>query len=113
VAQPDSEISAKIQEYAATLGPQLVFMGIEPDENTALNRLRRGEVDVVAVTPPDAYNTIRNSQHATFILYNHEIDPLQVDYVRYFGQVYIDEVNRRILLSITEQGQRDAGLPGG
>jgi ABC-2 type transport system permease protein len=83
-------------------------MGVTSNEQEALDRLRRGEVDLVAVTPPNAYDTIRSNQRAIFTLYHHEIDPFQVDYVNYFGQVYIDEVNRRVLVSITEQGQKDA-----
>ncbi|HEX9028628.1 MAG TPA: hypothetical protein VF823_05590, partial [Anaerolineales bacterium] len=108
VADPNGPIAKQIQEYATTLGPQLVFMGVTSDENAAMDRLRRGEVDLVAVTPSDAYQTIRSSKQAVFTLYHHEIDPFQVDYVTYFGQVYIDEVNRRVLLSITQQGQKDA-----
>ncbi|HEX7973864.1 MAG TPA: ABC transporter permease [Anaerolineales bacterium] len=108
VAGANTSIARQIQEYATTLGPQLVFMGVTSDENAAMDRLRRGEVDLVAVTPSDAYQTIRSSKQAVFTLYHHEIDPFQVDYVTYFGQVYIDEVNRRVLLAITQQGQKDA-----
>jgi ABC-2 type transport system permease protein len=33
---------------------------------------------------------------------------LEAEYVRVFGQVYVDEINRRVLQTITEEGQRDA-----
>jgi len=108
VVQDGSPLKDKIEEYAKTLGPQLIYMGVTTDESAALQRLRDGEVDVVAVTPPDAYQTIQNSSQAVFTLYHHEIDPFQVDYVQYFGQVYIDEVNRRVLLTITQQEQQNA-----
>ena len=108
VAAENSPIRQQIEQYASTLGDQLIYMGVTSNEQEALDRLRRGEVDLVAVTPPRAYDTIRSNQRAIFTLYHHEIDPFQVDYVNYFGQVYIDEVNRRVLVSITEQGQKDA-----
>lgn len=108
VVPEGSELAQQIEENAATLGPQLIFEGTTPDEAQALERLYEGEVDVVAVTPPDAFDQVRASQQATFILYHHEIDPFQVDYVNYFGQIYIDEVNHRVLLAITQEGQTEA-----
>lgn len=109
VAQSDSPIARQIDEYATTLGPQLIYRGVTGDTEQALELLRRGEVDVVAVTPNNAQDKIRNNEQAVFTLYHREIDPFQVDYVTYFGQIYIDEVNRRVLTAITEEGQSDAG----
>ncbi len=108
VVQKDSPIKGQIEQYAKTLGPQLIYAGVTSDEAEALEDLRQGRIDLVAVAPTNAYETIRNSKQAVFILYNHEIDPTQISYVKYFGQVYIDEVNRRVLLAITEQGQKEA-----
>jgi ABC-2 type transport system permease protein len=109
VAQPGSALSLQVQEFATTLGPQLLFMGVTPSELEAQTRLSRGEVDLVVITPPDAYETIRDNRQATFTLLHDELDPFQQDYIRVFGQVYTDEVNRRILLRITEEGQTEAG----
>lgn len=108
VVQDQSGLAREIEEYATTLGEQLIYMGVTPDPEAALNLLRQGEVDVVVVTPFDAEEQIRNSQQAVFILYHQEIDPFEADYVTYFGQIYIDEVNRRVLLQITQEGQADA-----
>lgn len=108
VVQQGSPIQGEIEQYATSLGPQLVFAGVTSDQEEALRRLRRGEVDLVTVTPVDALQKIQNSEPAVFTLYHREIDPVQVDYVRYFGQVYMNEVNRRVLVSITEQSQSDA-----
>jgi ABC-2 type transport system permease protein len=108
VAEPGSPIAAQIEEFATSLGPQLIFEGVISDRAGAIARLRRGEVDLVAIAPEDAYETIRSNQKAEFTLYHYEIDPFQHDYVNYFGQVYVDEVNRRILRAVTEQGQQDA-----
>ncbi|HEX2981728.1 MAG TPA: ABC transporter permease, partial [Anaerolineaceae bacterium] len=40
--------------------------------------------------------------------YHNEIDPAQVGYIEYLGQLYVDELNRRVLSSIAQQGQQDA-----
>jgi ABC-2 type transport system permease protein len=108
VVPEDSALSQQIEENAATLGPQLIFEGITANEAQALQRLHDGEIDLVAVTPEDAFEKIQSSEQAAFVLYHYEIDPFQVDYVNYFGQVYIDEVNRRVLLAITQEGQTEA-----
>jgi len=108
VVDEGSEIAQRIQEYATSLGPQLIFAGITGDEAEAKKKLLQQQVDLVAVAPPNAYQVIRNSQQAIFTLYHNEIDPFQVDYVNVFGQVYVDEVNRRILQTITQRGQSEA-----
>ncbi|HBY95899.1 MAG TPA: hypothetical protein DEP84_18415 [Chloroflexi bacterium] len=108
VAEKGSPIARQIQDYATTLGPQLIFMGVTDTQDAAIQRLRRGEVDLVAVAPTNAYETIRNNQQAVFTLYHNEIDPFQAEYVKYFGQIYVNEVNRRVLRTITQEGQSQA-----
>jgi ABC-2 type transport system permease protein len=108
VAHPQSTLAQQIEEFAPTLGPQLIYEGVTADGVAALDRLALGEVDVVALAPEDAYGQIRNNEQATFTLYHYEIDPFQVDYINYFGQAYVDEVNRRVLQEVASSGQRDA-----
>jgi ABC-2 type transport system permease protein len=108
VVHEGSPLVAQIEEYATSLGEQLVYMGVTHDGALALELLQRGDVDVVAVTPADANQTIQNNEQAVFILYHREIDPFQVDYVNYFGQIYVDEVNRRVLREMAVQGQQEA-----
>ncbi|MBA3533249.1 MAG: ABC transporter permease [Ardenticatenales bacterium] len=108
VVEPGSALEQKIKEYASSLGPQLIYVDATSDQEEALRQLRRQSIDLVAVAPPDAYETIRNSQQAVFTLYHNEVDPLQADYIQYFGKIYIDEVNRRVLRSITDEGQNEA-----
>jgi ABC-2 type transport system permease protein len=108
VTEPGSGLEHQVQEFATSLGPQLLFMGVTPSEAEARERLRRDEVDLVVITPADAYETIRDNQQARFILLHNELDPFQQDYIHVFGQVYTDEVNRRILHRITEEGQTEA-----
>ncbi|MCB0163650.1 MAG: ABC transporter permease, partial [Anaerolineae bacterium] len=38
----------------------------------------------------------------------YEIDPMQKDYISVFGEVYINEINRRVLLQATQQGQQES-----
>lgn len=108
VADPQGPVAAQIRDYASSLGPQLIFVGITADAAEAEERLRHGEADAVVLTPDDIYSLLRNSQRVTFTLLHDEIDPLRVDYIRAFGQVYVDEINRRVLQSATAAGQSNA-----
>jgi ABC-2 type transport system permease protein len=106
--QQEGQLADQIKEYATSLGPQLIFAGVTSDENAARAALLHQQVDLVVLTPPDPYGSIQQNQQATFTLLHHEIDPLQVDYIKYFGEVYVAEVNRRVLQSVAEQGQARA-----
>jgi ABC-2 type transport system permease protein len=108
VVQKDSAIKSQLEQYATTLGPQLIYVGAISDEGDALKELRQGKVDLVAVAPLDAYKTIQSNKQAVFVLFHREIDPQQVSYVQYFGSAYIDEVNRRVLVAVTQRGQKEA-----
>jgi len=106
---PDSSVmQQQIQEFATTMGPQLLFMGVTTNEAVARESLRDGKVDLVVIVPPNPTASIRNNEQAVFTLLHNEIDPLQASYVQYFGQLYVAEVNRRILQRITQQGQSQA-----
>jgi ABC-2 type transport system permease protein len=109
VISQDSPFAAQVQEFAQTIGPAIVYEGIIPDRNAALAKLARNEVDMVIVVPNDPLELIRNNQQAVLEMYHNEIDPIQVDYVKQVGNLYVDALNRRILQSVTAQNQQEAG----
>jgi ABC-2 type transport system permease protein len=105
VVEEGSPLNETIQRYATSLGPQLIYAGVSNDLEEAKEKLGRNEVDLIALIPPDPYNTIRSNNQAVFELYHKEIDPFQSDYIRVFSRVYVDEVNRRVLRYATSAGQ--------
>jgi ABC-2 type transport system permease protein len=107
VAAEDNELRQNIEEFATSLGPQLIFEGITSDARAAVNRLAEGEVDMVVVPPANVDDLIRQSEQAVFTIYHNEIDPAQVNYIEYLGRNYIDEVNRRVLGQFAQQAQQD------
>ena len=108
VMQEGDPLEKQVEEQISTLGPDLIYEGTTTDREAAMKQLRQGNVDVVVVIPPDALQTIQNSQQAVVQFYHNEIDPYQASYVEYFGGAYIDEVNRRIVRTYAEQGQENA-----
>ena len=108
VVPEDPDLRQEVEDYATSLGPQLIYEGMIADEERAMNALKTAAVDVVVVIPADARQSILNDEQAVVNLYHNEIDPSQVGYIELFGSVYIDEMNRRILRSAAQQGQEEA-----
>ncbi|MGC9358329.1 MAG: ABC transporter permease, partial [Anaerolineae bacterium] len=98
----------EIEEYGTTLGPSLAYAGMTRDRSEALEKLRQGEVEMVAIAPAQIYETLLSGKQAMFTLYHSELDPAQAEYVSYFSRIYIEEVNRRVLQRVALRGQQDA-----
>ena len=97
-----------IEAQLATFAVNLIYEGTTPDLNVALQQLKAGNLDMVAVVPPKALQDIQNNQQAVIQFYHNEIDPTEINYVNYFSGVFIDEMNRKILLTYATQGQENA-----
>ncbi len=109
VLKEGSPFAAQVQEFAKTIGPAIIYEGIIPDRNVALAKLARNEVDMVIIVPDNPMEIIRNNQQAVLEMYHNEIDPIQVDYVRQVGRLYVDALNRKVLSSVTAENQQEAG----
>lgn len=107
VAKQGSSFAQNFPQYSKMMEPELVYAGASNNQVEALDRLRRGEVDLVIVAPQNAYNTILSNHQAVFTFYYSEIDPVQVSYIQYIGAVFVDAVNRVVLVSITSNGQQE------
>ena len=101
----EPQVAPQVEQYATNLGPQLQYMGQTVSRDEALQRLRIGQVDMVVVYPPHAYETVQNGSQAVLELYHNEIDPTQAAYVDQLGQVYVGEMNRRILMLFAGQAK--------
>ncbi len=105
----EPDVAPLVEKYATSLGPQLQYVGQTVSKEEALQRLRLGQVDLVVIYPPHAYETVKNGSQATLELYHNEIDPTQAAYVAQLGQVYVGELNRRILLQYAAQAKQQSG----
>ncbi len=101
-------VNEQVQQYGTTLGPQIDYRGIVEDRQAALTDLSMNRVDTVVVIPENIEETIRKNKQPVIELYHHEIDPSQASYVKYVGQIYVDELNRRVLQKTAAQGQEEA-----
>lgn len=95
--------------FTESPNPVIISLGVERDENAALARLARNQADLVVVIPSNPLEAIRNNQQAEFTIYHNEVDPFQIAYIQSVARIYVDEINRRSLQMVTEQGQGEAG----
>lgn len=108
VMSEDSPFRQFLEDYTTSISPLVVYAGVTDNILDAQSQLRDDQVDVVVVLPEDPVTTIRNNEQAVFTIYHHEIDPFQIDYVRVFGRIYVDEVNRRVLSTLAGEGQTES-----
>jgi ABC-2 type transport system permease protein len=108
VVPAGSNVGSLIQQYANSLGPQLIFSGTTNDLNAALAELDNNQVDVVVQVPQNIDGLLSQNQQAVFTLYHNEIDPTQGQYIKYLGTNYINEVNRRVVSAYAQQAQQES-----
>jgi ABC-2 type transport system permease protein len=75
----------------------------------ALAKLALNQTDLVVVIPEKPLETVESNQQAIFAVYHNEVDPFQIAYIQSVARIYVDDVNRRLLQEVTEQGQANAG----
>jgi ABC-2 type transport system permease protein len=107
VIQDNSTLRQEVVTYAKSMGPQLIYAGTVSDPNAAMQALRQGRVDLVVQVPSDAMQSIQNSKQVVISLYHNEIDPNQVGYIQLFGNMYVNELNRRVLSKMVAQEQQN------
>jgi ABC-2 type transport system permease protein len=92
VVNGQNPLAGFVDSFADTLGPAILFQGVEHNKEVALANLALGKSDMVVIVPDNPIETIRNNQRAEFQIYHNEVDPFQIAYIRSVGRLYTDEV---------------------
>ena len=109
VVPPGSPLTSQVRHYGETLGPAIIYDGIVNNKQKALDKLYHNQVDLVVVVPAHPLQTIQNNHQAVLQLYDNEVDPFQVSYIKYIGNLYVEALNRRILYSVIQKDQNKTG----
>lgn len=103
----NNPFAGEMASFTKTVTPAIIYQGVEKNKAAALAKLAAGKTDMIIVVPDHPLEALRNNQQAKFVIYHNEIDPFQISLVHSIGRIYTDEVNRRILMALTAQGQKD------
>jgi ABC-2 type transport system permease protein len=109
VAEDPNSLQGDLKTITETTSPSIVNQGVENNKQLALAKLAMNQTDLVIVIPKNAMETVRQNKQAQFVVYHNEVDPFQVAYIQSVARIYVDDVNRRLLQSVTQQGQENAG----
>jgi len=108
VVEDPNSVQGDMKLFTGSI-PAIANQDIENSKELALANLAINKTDLVILIPNDPFGTVKNNQQAKFIVYHNEVDPFQIAYINSIARLYTDEVNRRILQTLTEQGQANAG----
>jgi ABC-2 type transport system permease protein len=109
VAEDQAILQENSELFTGSASPAIASQEIEGDRDLALAKLALNQTDLVILIPEDPFGTVENNQQAVFTIYHNEVDPFQIAYIQSVARIYVDDVNRRLLQTVTEQGQEDAG----
>lgn len=109
VAEDPNSLQGDLRVITEVSNPALVNQGVEKNKELALAKLAMNQTDLVIEVPANALETVQQNQQAQFTVYHNEVDPFQIAYIQSVARIYVEEANSRLLQSVTEQGQEDAG----
>lgn len=109
VVPASGNYSTNEQDYEKLAGNQIDVADVTTDQNLALDRLKRRDVDVVVVVPRDADQQIARGSQAFLPVFFNEVDPLRRDYITYLTYLYTNEINKQTVAAAASQGQQGAG----
>jgi ABC-2 type transport system permease protein len=108
VVPRDSRMAAEVEQFAEAQSKRLTVVGVQEDEEDALQRLRRGQVQMVLTFPADAERTLRQGQQAHIDVYHDQIDPLETQAIQLFTRTGVDEINQQVLRELVRGSQEES-----
>lgn len=109
VAENPDGLQGNLELFTGSASPAIADQDVESNRELALAKLALNQTDLVIVIPENPLETIESNQQAVFTVYHNEVDPFQIAYINSVARIYVDDVNRRLLQTATEEGQANAG----
>lgn len=108
VAAEDNQIGDEVASRVEELGDKIDFRGVVTDRDEAVDRLRKGRVDIVVIVPEEPVQTVRQGDQAVFTVLHNQLDPFEQATITLVARTTIDTVNRRVLQQLVETGQEES-----
>jgi ABC-2 type transport system permease protein len=109
VAPPDSPIRQEVQRLGqgTPVGAKLLIQDVTADKEAALDQLRTGNVDLVAVVSGSAAEAIRANERETITIYHNRLDPIEAEAITVFTLRLVDEANQQLLANLIGEVQTE------
>ncbi len=105
VVPPDLPLPREIGYYEGLGGGAIRVLEVTEDVESARERLRKEEVDVVVIAPAQMAQTFRSGQRAEIGVEINDIDPVNAAYAEFLAGHITQAVNREILTRAIEEGE--------
>ena len=86
-------------------GPSVHVLDVTEDVNAARDRLRRQQIDLLVIAPPDVPQSFLQGQQSSIEIDYNELDPVRDNYARFIAYRQVQELNRAIIENAVGQGQ--------
>ena len=106
VAPEGGRLTALAQRFADTSSRRLNITDISDDEQAALERLRRGQLDIVVVFPDDPTGSVRQGEQAVITLYHNYIDPIETRAVEISTEQAAEAINEQVSRALVVEAQQ-------
>ena len=87
-------------------GPSVRIVDVTDNTDQARQRLRRQEIDLLVIAPPDVQQSFLQGQQSSIAIEYNELDPVRDNYARFIAYRQVQELNRAIVESAVGQGQQ-------
>lgn len=108
VLPTQTDPNSRIQPVPDELRQYLRIEGETTDLAAARQKLRTGEIELVAVVPPDPLESVRKGEHATVTILTNDIDPVRKSYSRAYLREQIALLNQQTLQKAITDAQASA-----
>ena len=112
VVPPNSLTPAQVEQLKQSVSTNFTLVSTDWDETTAMDKLRRGEVDLVEVMPQNVESNLAAGKQSAVRFHYSAINPFNESWVQYLGAAQINDMNRTLLESAISQAQSQSNVLG-
>jgi ABC-2 type transport system permease protein len=105
----DDEVTDQVDDFLRTEQPAtLDYEGTTNDLDTALQRLRDGDIDLVVVLPEDTMESVAAGERAKIEVHQRSLDPVTFSQIAVAADSAVSQINDQVLEEFLGDAQRDA-----
>ena len=112
VVPPNSLTPAQVEQLKQSVSANFTLVSTDWDETTAMDKLRRGEVDLVEVMPQNIESNLAAGKQSSVRFHYSAINPFDESWVQYLGAAQINDMDRTLLESAIGQAQSQSNVLG-
>lgn len=97
-----------LEQMQQAIQANFQVVGVSSDRTEAMDRLVKGDVEVVEVIPDNIQQTVLDGKQAQVDFKYNELNPLTEQWIQYLGYAQVTELNKTILRSQAEQVKQES-----